>query len=1427
MKRNVKNDKVVRAITIGLAAMIAATSMPVNIYAEDEQNAPEGGSNGENTNTETQETNQQSTFKVTEAAIEVIAEDGSKIDTKNEVLDVEKFNISEKSEEYSLYSFGEKSLGERLGELLGEVKSPETTSEGEGETSEGEGETTKDTSIEGNVKAAEEAIDGEKGARKQKETAEETADKITGKVTDSETGEEKTDPNTAEGKVESAYAALEKDVTDAEAAVDEVVTANGAADEKKKEVVGEDGKSGTAAEKKNDISGKASEAKGYAAEAQGILKDALKIVSDAEDKINGTDDGEGNVVTTTGEKPLQKQFDEAGSSAKMEELNTQMIEIVEKAEEDFNDKIKAFKEAKGNYDTAKGEYDNLVKEYGELFYGKGGSVENPAEGSYLDLAMKAQGTYDDQKKIYDAAVEALTELTLTTVDKETGEETKVDTDFGKYQEALKDLIKLVGDYNTAKTGAESKVTTAGDELSSAARRLAELRNAAVGAKNCLEASFTAGANVVDAYNQLNSLIEEGITGETDEEKSAAKYNLALSYLANYYVPEVLNRKLDLNGNGKNITEGSVESFVDKDLQQYMEAIGRETVGSKEYYIVCLKGENDNILYVDLEIKDGKVVLSTIDQKDIEAYDIALSKNKVLNETKEKTGIDNLELMTVSTFKENGDKESKSYYCVDKKTKIAYALINGKVEKHDIAIVKREDGNDVYYLLGNGESEKLSSGGVVLGSSSESTENGITYKKFVADEPDNDIKEEEYLLDEDGQLVKKVTKDVTVSVYKQNSLSGNSGEETYSSEENAIAAAKDAAKEKYSQEVSEDKRLSTDLDADGNLIVKDDDIIVTSKMVTTGTETITSADYVSAFDATISIKAETFTDGRSYGKVYLKVGESGEKEVTVYCSRNLQKLSENDPLQYTYLNDIIEYEKKKYVVLSGTNFNTNSTEKQSATVKIVEVKIEEKFNAAKNLKNYGYDPSNSSTMEDAIEKYCKSNGYYYIKYSMSYENNNSGQQIRFAYLPNGNNVQNKSTTGTVEDLDNENSSLIRMKDSSSTTSQDKQERRYTYTYTASYFEKQADEKKEIVETYSAPGEELNKNVDVPKWVKSKDEDCNDNYEGWGEKIGEYQDVLTLIDDITKAQNLVSSLQTEVTTLSGEINALEAKKEALNKLLAEAEGKLNNKAPMPKDMVTRYSNDIVIEDFTLLDESDEEIEGLLSKIEELEDYIADKEKEIEEAEGDLIEKENEYLEAQKTLDELKNQVEDNKKRIADQKEKEKPAPGGNGGINIDFNFDDLFNGGGSGEQTAGATASTAGGVAGTVAGAITVAAPAAAVTFGDIAAPVAGVAGARVRRPVAAVEEEEEVVNKASDNKKAAVVEEETVAPEKELKKAVKLDENKVPLAVAPTDVVKEDMNWWWLLIVALLGATGVAMYENYKKKQAEKADVATAANREKK
>ena len=64
MRRNIKNDKVIKAITIGLATMIAATSAPVGVLADD-------GNTGSNENSPVQD-QQSQTEKQIDVAVEII-----------------------------------------------------------------------------------------------------------------------------------------------------------------------------------------------------------------------------------------------------------------------------------------------------------------------------------------------------------------------------------------------------------------------------------------------------------------------------------------------------------------------------------------------------------------------------------------------------------------------------------------------------------------------------------------------------------------------------------------------------------------------------------------------------------------------------------------------------------------------------------------------------------------------------------------------------------------------------------------------------------------------------------------------------------------------------------------------------------------------------------------------------------------------------------------------------------------------------------------------------------------------------------------------------------------------------------------------------------------------------------------------------------
>lgn len=55
MRKNIANDKVIKAITIGLATMIATTSVPVSVYADEEPSQPDNGGVETNNDSETRE----------------------------------------------------------------------------------------------------------------------------------------------------------------------------------------------------------------------------------------------------------------------------------------------------------------------------------------------------------------------------------------------------------------------------------------------------------------------------------------------------------------------------------------------------------------------------------------------------------------------------------------------------------------------------------------------------------------------------------------------------------------------------------------------------------------------------------------------------------------------------------------------------------------------------------------------------------------------------------------------------------------------------------------------------------------------------------------------------------------------------------------------------------------------------------------------------------------------------------------------------------------------------------------------------------------------------------------------------------------------------------------------------------------------------
>ncbi|MBS7305509.1 MAG: hypothetical protein KIG39_02470, partial [Lachnospiraceae bacterium] len=114
-----------------------------------------------------------------------------------------------------------------------------------------------------------------------------------------------------------------------------------------------------------------------------------------------------------------------------------------------------------------------------------------------------------------------------------------------------------------------------------------------------------------------------------------------------------------------------------------------------------------------------------------------------------------------------------------------------------------------------------------------------------------------------------------------------------------------------------------------------------------------------------------------------------------------------------------------------------------------------------------------------------------------------------------------------------------------------------------------------------------------------------------------------------------------------------------------------------------------------------------------------------------------------------------------------------------------------------------------------APTFALPTGGVAAPAAGVAGARTSRGVA-IDADSSAAGTEDTTAKIAPekeVEEDALAITKDTIKTIK--DNETPLSSLTEDSTKK-MNWWWLLLIALLGATGEEIYRRNKKKKEEEA-----------
>ena len=101
----------------------------------------------------------------------------------------------------------------------------------------------------------------------------------------------------------------------------------------------------------------------------------------------------------------------------------------------------------------------------------------------------------------------------------------------------------------------------------------------------------------------------------------------------------------------------------------------------------------------------------------------------------------------------------------------------------------------------------------------------------------------------------------------------------------------------------------------------------------------------------------------------------------------------------------------------------------------------------------------------------------------------------------------------------------------------------------------------------------------------------------------------------------------------------------------------------------------------------------------------------------------------------------------------------------------------------------------------------------AAPAAGVAGARTIRGAADSDSNSTATDTTAKIAPEKEVEEDALAITKDTIKTIK--DNETPLSSLTEDSTQK-MNWWWLLLIALFGATGEEIYRRNKKKKEEAA-----------
>ena len=310
--------------------------------------------------------------------------------------------------------------------------------------------------------------------------------------------------------------------------------------------------------------------------------------------------------------------------------------------------------------------------------------------------------------------------------------------------------------------------------------------------------------------------------------------------------------------------------------------------------------------------------------------------------------------------------------------------------------------------------------------------------------------------------------------------------------------------------------------------------------------------------------------------------------------------------------------------------------------------------------------------------------------------------------------------------------------------------------------------------------LDNSVTLYKNVKDAENAVKEKSDSYNAKQGELKNAKALFN---KANNLTKEQKTAMEkayAYKTALDALDAQEKAANKAKEALEKAKANLIALNKAFDSEYMTEVDVAEIN----EDGTVSVSKKKVSKLSLY----EKEVKKAE-------EAYEKALKDLSTLLDRVIELEGAYNDAVVRLTPAPATGG--------EETSPAGGG--TTALAPATT---LATTLAGAPAFTLP----LVGDAAA-AAGVAGARTIRGAADSDSDSTATDTTAKIAPEKEVEEDALAITKDTIKTIK--DNETPLSSLTEDSTQK-MNWWWLLLIALLGATGEEIYRRNKKKKEEAA-----------